>query len=280
MNKSKLKLEIERLVEKASFSLRKDVYKLINKAYLAEKNNKAKTALSWILDNAKVAEAERLAICQDTGLPIIFIEIGKGIKISSDLIDIIKEGIESGYEKNYLRPSIVDPIKRGKPSYQGGVFHIDFSKNQKGLKITLFPKGFGSENKSRLRMFNPTVGIDKIEEFVLETVTKAGPEACPPFVVGVGIGGTSDHAILLAKKAFLSEIDKPNPDIYLNTLEKTLVKKINALKIGPMGLGGNTTCLAVKIKKVKTHIAGLPVGVNISCHALRSASVNFKRIIL
>ncbi|MCK5494193.1 MAG: fumarate hydratase, partial [Candidatus Omnitrophica bacterium] len=119
-----------------------------------------------------------------------------------------------------------------------------------------------------------------IEEFVLETVTKAGPEACPPFVVGVGIGGTSDHALLLAKKAFLSEIDKPNPDVYLDKLEKTLVKKINALKIGPMGLGGNTTCLAVKIKKAKTHIAGLPVGVNISCHALRSASVDVEKIIL
>ena len=280
MNKIKLKLEMEKLVETASFSLRKDVYKLIKKSFLSEKNKKAKTALRWILDNANVAEAEKLAICQDTGLPIIFIEAGKGIKISSDLIDTIKEGIESGYKKNYLRPSIVDPLERGKSSYKGGIFHINFSENYKDLKITILPKGFGSENKSQLRMFNPTVEVNEIEEFVLETVKKAGPESCPPFVVGVGIGGTSDHALLLAKKALLSEINKPNRDVFLSKLERTLLKKINALKIGPMGLGGNTTCLAVKIKKEATHIAGLPVGVNISCHALRSASVNIKKIIL
>ena len=141
------------------------------------------------------------------------------------------------------------------------------------MTITIFPKGFGSENKSNLKMFNPTASLKQIEDFIVESVNAAGPESCPPFIVGVGIGGTSDTALLLAKKALLGRIDKPNPDKLLNGLEKQLLKRINASGIGPMGLGGKCSSLAVKIKKLPTHIAGLPVGVNISCHALRSASI-------
>jgi fumarate hydratase subunit alpha len=138
------------------------------------------------------------------------------------------------------------------------------------------PKGFGSENKTTLKMFNPTVTTAEIENFIVDSVEKAGPEGCPPFIVGVGIGGTSDYALLLAKRALLERIDTPNPDIFLSNLEKRLFKKINALNIGPMGLGGRCTALAVKIKTAPTHIAGLPVGVNISCHALRSASISIR----
>ena len=268
-----VKKEVEKLVAKASFVLRDDVSRLISKAYRSESNQRAKKALAWILDNAKIAEKEPLAICQDTGLAIVFIEAGKNIKVNSALIETIKRGVEDGYRKNHLRPSIVDSLLREESTHKGVICHLDFSSKMRGLKITVFPKGFGSENKSQLKMLNPTASIEEIEDFILNCVKTAGPEACPPFIVGVGIGGTSDQALLLAKKSFLDRVDKPNVDKHLNNIEKRLIKKINSLKIGPMGLGGKTTCLAVKIKKAPTHIAGLPVGVNISCWALRSATL-------
>ena len=229
--------------------------------------------MKWILDNAQIAKSQNLAICQDTGFPVVFIEASRKLNVSASLIDTIEKGIESGYRKNYLRPSVVDPIKRSGSSYKGMLYHLDFSSKVKNLKITIFPKGFGSENKSMLKMFNPTAELSMIEDFVIDCVRKAGPEACPPFVVGVGIGGTADYALLLAKKALLEKIDEPNSDKELKILEKNILKRINALGIGPMGFGGKTTALAVKIKKSPTHIAGLPVGINISCHALRSATV-------
>jgi len=273
MNFEKLKKEIEKAVAKASFNLRTDVAGLLKLGLASEKKKQAKQALNWILDNAKIAKAEQLPICQDTGLPVVFIEAGRDIKVSASLIEVIKAAVTNGYKKNCLRPSVVDPLLRGKPSYSGMIYHLDFSVKQKGLKITIFPKGFGSENKSALKMFNPTASFEQIEDFIIESVKAAGPESCPPFVIGVGIGGTSDSALLLAKKALLGRIDKPNSDKLLNSLEKRLLKRINTLGIGPMGLGGKCSSLAVKIKKLPTHIAGLPVGVNISCHALRSAVV-------
>jgi len=276
MNTKNLAKQLEKLVAKASFSLREDVSKLIGKAYRTETNSKAKKALSWIIENASIAKEEKLAICQDTGFPVVFIEAGRGVKVDSYLLDSIKKGLEIGYKKNNLRPSVVDPLIRGRSSYKGMIHHLDFSSSTKGLKITILPKGFGSENKSQLKMFNPTVSIEEIGEFVVDAVKKAGPESCPPFVVGVGIGGTSDKALVLAKKALIERVDQPNPDKLLNLLEKNLFRKINTLNIGPMGFGGKNTCLAVKVKRDSTHIAGLPVGVNISCHALRSATINIK----
>ena len=276
MKKYRLAKRVELAVAKASFILRDDVLRLLKRAEKQETNKKAKKALSWILENVKVAAFKKLAICQDTGFPVVFIEAGKNLKVSSAIIELIKKGVESGYRNNYLRASIVDPLKRNKSSYRGIIYHLDFCAKKKGLKITILPKGFGSENKTRLKMFNPTVGLKDIEDFVVESVRRAGPEGCPPFVVGVGIGGTSDFTLTLAKKALLMPLDKPNLDKLLNKLEKSLLKKINSLKIGPMGLGGKVTCLAVKIKKNPTHIAGLPVGVNISCYALRSASVKLQ----
>ncbi|MFH1504843.1 MAG: fumarate hydratase [Candidatus Omnitrophota bacterium] len=273
MNLEKIKQEVERITAEANFSLRKDVLKLLKKAYLIEKNKKAKLALGWILDNTEITKKENLAICQDTGLPIIFIKVGKGININFAVLDLIKKSVESAYRKNYLRPSIVDPLKRGQPSYAGAICHLDFSSFKEGLKITIFPKGFGSENKSQLKMFNPTAELKQIEDFIVECAKQAGPAACPPFIIGVGIGGTADKSLLLAKQSLLDDVTKPNLDKDLYKIEKRLVEKINSLRIGPMGLGGNSTCLAVKIKKSPTHIAGLPVGVNISCWALRSASV-------
>jgi len=274
MNNKKLEKQLENLVVKASFYLRDDLKRLLLKAQRVETKPKAKKALGWILENARIARKERLAICQDTGLPVVFIEAGRDVKVDSYLLKVIKKAVENGYRKNYLRPSITDPLKR-RSSYKGIICHTDFS-NSKGLKLTVFPKGFGSENKSQLKMFNPTVSIEDIKKFVVEAVKSAGPESCPPFVIGLGIGGTSDQALLLAKKALIEKVDRLNPDKSLRSLEKDLLKKINSLKIGPMGFGGKNTCLAVKIKKAPTHIAGLPVGVNISCHALRSATITIK----
>ncbi len=276
MNLTRLRRKVETAVATANFSLRSDVDKLLRRSLRREKNKMAKLALSWIVKNAQVSSSEKIAICQDTGLPIVFIEVGKDMKASSALVKAISEGVEAGYQKNYLRASIVDPLLRGQSTYKGINYHLNFVPKQKGLKITIFPKGFGSENKSQLRMFNPTANFIKIEEFILKAIKDAGPESCPPFFVGVGIGGSSDTALLLAKEALLKNLDKPNPDKSLNVLEKRLLTKINNLGIGPMGLGGKYTALAVRINKTPTHIAGLPVGVNISCHALRSAAIRIK----
>ncbi|MDP8290246.1 MAG: fumarate hydratase [Candidatus Susulua stagnicola] len=276
MNFEKLKTKIEKAVARANFSIRADVSRLLKASFKREMKKESKQALRWILDNAKVAKAEELPICQDTGLPVVFIEAGRDIKVTALLVEAVKTAVTNGYRKNFLRPSAVDPLLRGKSSYSGVIYHLDFSLKRKGLKIIIFPKGFGSENKSSLKMFNPTASSEQIEDFIIESVKAAGPESCPPFVVGVGIGGTSDTALLLAKKSLLGRIDLPNSDKLLNSLEKSLLKRINLLGIGPMGLGGKCTSLAVKIQKLPTHIAGLPVGVNISCHALRSAVVRIK----
>lgn len=273
MKLKRIRVEVERLVKEANFSLRKDVSFLLGKAYQKEKHSQAKRALGWIIENARIARQENLAICQDSGLAVVFIEIGKGADISSLFIETVKKAVEEGYYKNYLRASIVDPLKRKTPSYKGVVVHLEMNLQIKGLKITVFPKGFGSENKTQLKMFNPTATLQDIENFLMDSIIQAGSQSCPPFIVGIGIGGTSETALFLAKKALLKRVDKPNPDTFLNKLEKRWLKRINSLGIGPMGLGGKFTCLAVKIKTAPTHIAGLPVGINISCHALRSATL-------
>jgi fumarate hydratase subunit alpha len=199
---------------------------------------------------------------------LVFVEMGQNIKILGDFKKAVLKGVDLGYKKGNFRRSVVhDPLLRGRPAYSGAIIHTDLVKGSK-LKITVMPKGFGCENKSQLKMFLPTAGIDEIKKFVIESVKTAGADACPPYIVGVGIGGTADYASLLAKKALLRSL-------YIPTLklEKDLLKEINQLHIGPMGLGGRVTCLAVNVETYPTHIAGLPVAVNISCHALRSATV-------
>ncbi len=268
--------QTEEAVRKANFVLRSDVCQLLLAAHKKEKNKRTRKALDWILENAAIARKKGIAICQDTGFPLVFIEVGPDAEVTSALVRAIEQGVFQGYRKNFLRTSIVDPLQRRNPSYQGLALHFNFSAKQQGLKVTLLPKGFGSENKSALKMFNPTAALAEIEKFIVGAAEKAGPESCPPFIIGVGIGGTSDQALLLAKEALLSKITQPNADSTLNALERRLLKKINALRIGPMGLGGKCTCLAVKIRTAPTHLAGLPVGVNISCHALRSASFKIR----
>jgi fumarate hydratase subunit alpha len=255
---------------KANCYLRADVLSKIKLAFKNEANKKAKAALQAIIKNAGIARREKLAICQDTGLPIVFVEIGQDLRIKGSLIKAINSGIVKGYKKGSFRESIVcNPLIRNKSSYQGAVIHAEIVTGNK-LKITVMPKGFGCENKSLLRMFLPTARIDEIKEFIIGAVKSAGPDACPPYVIGIGIGGSADYASLLAKKALLRR--GPSSAGVVSLLERDLLREINRLKIGPMGLGGKTTCLAVNVKTHPTHIAGLPVAVNISCHALRSAT--------
>lgn len=259
------------LAQRANFVLREDVADALKSALARETDKRARKILKAIINNAEIAKKEKLAICQDTGLPVVFGEIGQDARIAGgSLLKAINQGIELGYAQGSLRRSIVkDPIARGGSGWTPAIIHTEIVQGDK-IKLSLLPKGFGCENKSQTRMFKPTASIDEIKEFILETVEKAGPDACPPFVLGVGIGGTADYAALLAKKALLKSIvHSPRSTVY--RLEKELLKEINNLNIGPMGLGGKTTCLGVNILSYPTHIAGLPVAVNISCHALRLA---------
>ncbi|MFA5090791.1 MAG: fumarate hydratase [Candidatus Omnitrophota bacterium] len=264
---------VEDLCIKANTILRKDVLKALKLSLKKESSAGARNILEAIIQNASIAKKEKLAICQDTGMPIVFLEVGQQVNIRGDVNQAVTKGIEDGYKKGYFRPSVIrDPLSRGRPQYSPVLIHADIVRGDK-MKITVLPKGFGCENKSRLCMFKPTAGFLEIKRFILETVKDAGPDACPPYVVGVGIGGSAEYASLLAKKALLKDITcgKTKNSGRNAKLEDELLKEINSLGIGPMGLGGKTTALGVKILTYPTHIAGLPVAVNISCHALRSA---------
>ncbi|MEW6170730.1 MAG: fumarate hydratase [Candidatus Omnitrophota bacterium] len=264
---------ISELCVEANTLLKKDILNILKDAYKKEKNLRSKNILKAIIDNANFAKKEKLAICQDTGMPVVFLQIGQDIKIDGDLKKAINKGIELGYKKGSLRNSIInDPILRKPPSkYTPCVIHFDVVKGN-NLKITVLPKGFGCENKTQMEMFNPTTDIREIKKFIIDVIKNAGPDACPPFVVGIGIGGTQDYASFLAKKALLRPINKRNKLSHIARLEKELFSKINKLNIGPMGLGGKESTLAVNIETYPTHIAGLPVVVNISCHAMRAAT--------
>lgn len=275
ITEGKMREAVARLCRKANFHLRPDVQAALEKSFRRERSAQAKKILEDLLENAKIARRDDIALCQDTGLPVVFIEIGRDADICGvDIKSAVHAGVADGYEKGYLRNSVVpDPLLRlGGFRSSPAVLHFDFGKH-KGLKITVLPKGFGCENKTKLKMFNPTASMDEIEDFLLEAVREAGPDACPPYIVGVGIGGGAETACSLAKKALLRPIDRQSNLPHVARLEKDLLKKANALGVGPMGLGGETTVLGVNILTYPTHIAGLPVCVNISCHVLRSASV-------
>jgi fumarate hydratase subunit alpha len=266
------------LCVKANCFLRADVRAALVKAAAAETNPRARRILDRLLENADAARCDRVAICQDTGLPVIFVSIGRGVDVMDlDLERAINRGVSDGYRKGFLRDSVVlDPLdRRGASTSVPGVVHFSFNRHP-GLRITVLPKGFGCENKTQLKMFLPTSSPEDIEAFIVGAVRDAGPDACPPYVVGVGIGGSSDVACRLAKEALLRPVGKPSRQERLVRMEKRLFKSCNATGIGPMGLGGKTTVLGVHILTNPTHIAGLPVCVNISCHALRSASITLR----
>lgn len=265
---------VSELFLKANTVIRKDIKKALEKALKKATNQLEKDALRILLENAVIAKDKQIAICQDTGMPIIFIELGEDIKIKGgDLKSAVLKGASQAYRKYYFRNSIVqDPLNRKGPYKFGpAILHLDIKKGNR-LKITVMAKGFGSENKNCMRMFEPTTSKEEIEDFAVECAKEAGPDACPPFIIGVGIGGTSEKVNILAKEALLIPINKSNKDKHISLMEKRILDKINRLKIGPMGFGGRTTCLGVNILTFPTHIAGLPIAVNVGCHATRSAA--------
>lgn len=270
---SQIRKIVGELCLEANINLGRDILEALKKAFLSEKNNRAKGILKTIIENAYFAQKERLPICQDTGMAVVYCHVGEKVQLEgANLRGAINQGVKAGYKT--LRKSVVDDplIKRiNRGDNTPAVIHFDIIRGDK-IKITLSAKGFGCENKSTLKMFPPTEKIAGIENFIVETVLKAGPDACPPFVIGVGIGGTQDKAALLAKEASLRSLNLRHRDLKIARVEKKLLNKINQSGMGPMGLGGRITALAVNIETYPTHIAGLPVAVNISCHATRRAS--------
>jgi len=265
--------EICRLFKEAVIKLPEDVKKALENAYAIEDDETALLNLKAILDNIKAAEDMDIPICQDTGLPIIFIKMGD-VEIEN-LTEGIAKGVVKATQEIPLRPNVVDPLTRENTGINTGRFipQIDVELvDSQTLEMTVFPKGFGSENNNALKMALPGEGEEGIKQFVLETVLAAGGKPCPPIVVGVGIGGSSDMALKLAKKALLREIGEHHPEERMAALEKEMLEMVNATGIGPMGLGGKTTALDVKIEYADTHTAGLPIGVCIQCWAARRAT--------
>lgn len=236
-----------------------------------EVSQSGREILKLLIKNAQVAKEEQIPICQDTGFAVVFVELGQNVHIEGgDFVEAINAGVRKGYQEGYLRKSIVgDPIDRVNTGDNTPcVIHTKIVPGD-NLKITVAAKGGGSENMSALKMLKPADGLDGVKNFVIDTVKAAGPNACPPLIVGVGIGGTMEKAALLAKEALLRDVGSTNPNPKLAQLEKEWLKEINQLGIGPQGFGGSTTALAVHIKTFGTHIASLPVAVNLNCHAAR-----------
>ncbi len=261
---------VKKLCIEANYRLPEDVKSCINKSLETETFNTAKGILNRIIENYNIAEREFKPICQDTGAACVFITIGQDVHINGNLTNAINEGVRQGYRDGFLRKSIVsDPLERvNTKDNTPAMIYYDIVDGDK-VEITLAPKGFGSENMSRIKMLKPSDGVQGVIDFVIETVELAGSNPCPPIVVGVGIGGTFDKCAYLAKKALLRDTDSISPIPYYAELENTLLTKINSLGIGPQGFGGKTTALAVNIETMPTHIAGLPVAVNINCHVTR-----------
>jgi fumarate hydratase subunit alpha len=265
---------VKELCKTANFSLRKDVRLAIDKALRSEKNGKASYLLKILQENYKLAEKESLPVCQDTGIAVIFAEIGNNVHVKGDIKKAINTGVKQGYREGYLRKSVVnDPLERKNTGTNTpALIYFDFVPGSR-LKLACMPKGFGSENKSRLFMLNPTAKPKDIIGSVVKAVIEAGPDACPPYVVGVGLGGDAAKSSFLAKKALTMRIGFRGDKPHFKQMSDIILKECNRADIGPLGAGGRTTVLGVNILSFPTHIAGLPVAVNLSCHALRSASL-------
>lgn len=266
---------VARLCIEANLRLPPDVINAIERAEKAEPWDGAKRILSLLGDNVRIASEKTLPVCQDTGMACVFVELGQDVHIEGDFEQAVNNGVRRGYGEGYLRKSVVcDPLRRvNTGDNTPALVTVKLTRGDK-MRITVMPKGFGSENMSALKMLKPADGVEGVKSFVLDTVEKAGANPCPPIIVGVGIGGSFDKAACLAKHALLRPVNEPNPDEYYAALERELLEKINALGIGPQGFGGKTTALAVLIEAMPTHVAGLPVAVNISCHATRRASAS------
>lgn len=268
---SKIIDTVKELCIEANYYLSNDVKRALCNAKENETWPLAENILDQIILNSDIAKNENMPICQDTGMACIFIDIGQDVHIVGGLLDdAINEGVRRGYEEGFLRKSVVkDPINRiNTKDNTPAIIYYNMVAGDK-IKITVAPKGFGSENMSRIKMLKPSDGLQGVKDFIIETVKLAGPNPCPPIVIGVGIGGTFDKAAYLAKKALIRPLDKRNEDKFYSDLEDELLANINKLGIGPQGFGGKTTALGLNIETYPTHIAGLPVAVNINCHATR-----------
>ena len=271
INVKEITKNIKEMCIEANYTLSPDMDKAMKKAAEEEKSELGTKILNQLQENLVIADSEKIPICQDTGMACVFLEIGQDVHFTGgDLNDAINEGVRRGYDKGYLRKSVVkDPVRRGNTGDNTPAMIYTEIVPGDQVKVTVGPKGFGSENMSQIRMFKPSAGLQGIKDFILEAVETAGPNPCPPMVVGVGIGGTFDKCALLAKKALMRPLNTENPDPYYADLEKEMLEKINKLGIGPQGFGGKTTAIGLNIETMPTHIAGMPCAVNINCHVTR-----------
>ena len=262
---------IKEMCIEANHFLSSDMKEALDRAAETEESPVGKQVLGQLQENLEIAGSETIPICQDTGMAVVFLKIGQDVHIEGgSLTDAVNQGVREGYQEGYLRKSVVrDPIEReNTKDNTPAVLHCEIVDGE-GLEITVAPKGFGSENMSRVFMLKPADGIEGVKEAVLTAIRDAGPNACPPMVIGVGIGGTFEKCALMAKHALTRNLHETSPVPYVQELEKELLEKINGLGIGPAGLGGRVTALAVNVETYPTHIAGLPVAVNICCHVNR-----------
>ncbi len=273
INVSIITNNIKEMCIEANHFLTPDMKRVFEEAVQQEESPLGKQVLNQLKDNLKIAGEEMIPICQDTGMTVVFIKVGQEVHFEGgSLADAINEGVRQGYIEGYLRKSVVkDPIYReNTKDNTPAVIHYEITEGDK-VDITVAPKGFGSENMSRVFMLKPADGIEGVKEAILTAVRDAGPNACPPMVIGVGVGGTFEKCALMAKKALTRSLDEESPVEYVRELEKEMLERINCLGIGPGGLGGVKTALAVNIETYPTHIAGLPVAINICCHVNRHA---------
>ena len=263
---------VKKLFIKANLELPADVRDRIRVCRDRETWPAARETLDRIIENFEIAEKDRVPICQDTGMACVFLELGAGVLVNGDINEAVNEGVRRACREGYLRASVVaDPLRRGNTGDNSpAVLYVDPAPGER-LGVTVAPKGFGSENMSQIRMLTPSDGIEGLKSFVVSVLEQAGPNPCPPVVVGVGIGGTFDRAALLAKKALLRPLGKAHGDPFYAELEAELLEKINALGIGPQGFGGRTTALSLAVEVMPTHIAALPCAVNVNCHVSRHA---------
>ena len=272
---SEITAAVKKLFMDCNYFIGKDILYSLERARGLEDSPVAKSVLSQIIENDRIAAAEEIPICQDTGMAVLFVEYGDKVAVDGDFEGAVQQGVREADEEGYLRKSVVsDPVfdRVNTRDNTPAIIHTKIISGDK-IRITAGGKGFGSENMSAIKMLTPAYGAEGVKQFVLDTVKAAGPNPCPPIVVGVGIGGTFERAAQLAKKATFRSIDTRNPDERYAAMEDELLEKINEMGFGPAGLGGKTTALGVNIETSPTHIAGMPVAVNICCHAARHADV-------
>jgi fumarate hydratase subunit alpha len=267
-----LTVKIKEACGKIAVYYNKDILQALKDGYLNEEDDKSKIALEMLLENADIARNENIPICQDTGMITVYLEVGQDVHfINGNVNEAVQKGVSEGYTDNYLRASVVnDPVIERKNTKDNtpAIIYTNIIPGDK-VKVSIMAKGFGSENMSQIKMCKPAEGMNGVKKFVLDTIANAGPNACPPMIVGVGIGGTFDYSAVLSKKAMLRGLNTSNPNPIYKELEDSLLVEANKLRIGPMGLGGKTTVLKVLVETYPTHIAGMPVAVNICCHACR-----------